>query len=279
MESVLAHVSFQVAGGWPVALLVLTGLLALAVLGSRGLRVQGRRRVVLIGLRWLTALLLAVLVAQPTWQIERTRLLAGKVAVLFDDSASLGWWAPGERRIDRAQELLSRWSQEFAETDGSRARFYRVTSEVAPLQTTDGQAPHLSGLGTQSRLWAGLKSLAEEPWQPSSLVLVSDGADSGDTPYGQPRALSTLNRQPARPYLLAKDRALHLVWKEFDGQKSLVRWQASSDSGRQWSPARTVAETADASDHPLLVADAKHVYLSWLTKVEGYRLIPLEDQP
>lgn len=104
-------------------------------------------------------------------------------------------------------------------------------------------------------------------------------ADNGDTPYGQPRALSTLNRQPARPYLLAKDRALHLVWKEFDGQKSLVRWQVSTDSGRQWSPARTVAETADASDHPLLVADARHVYLSWLTRIEGYRLIPLEDQP
>ena len=40
-----------------------------------------------------------------------------------------------------------------------------------------------------------------------------------------------------------------------------------------------LAETADASDHPLLVADRQHVYLSWLTKIEGYRLIPLEDQP
>lgn len=104
-------------------------------------------------------------------------------------------------------------------------------------------------------------------------------ADSGDAPYGPPRALSSPNRQPGRPYLLAKDRALHLVWKEFDGQKSLVRWQVSTDSGRQWSPARTVAETADSSDHPMLVADASRVYLSWLTKIEGYRLIVLEDQP
>jgi hypothetical protein len=104
-------------------------------------------------------------------------------------------------------------------------------------------------------------------------------ADSADAPYSQPRALSAANRQPARPHLLANGQALHLVWKEFDGTKVAVRWQVSHDSGRQWSAARTVAETEDASDHPLLVADKQRTYLSWLTKVEGYRLIPLGDQP
>ena len=104
-------------------------------------------------------------------------------------------------------------------------------------------------------------------------------ADSADAPYSQPRPLSAANRQPSRPYLLANGQALHLVWKEFDGDKVAVRWQVSHDSGRQWSPARTVAETADASDHPLLVADKQRTYLSWLTKIEGYRLIPLGDQP
>ncbi|TBR29549.1 MAG: exo-alpha-sialidase, partial [Reyranella sp.] len=41
----------------------------------------------------------------------------------------------------------------------------------------------------------------------------------------------------------------------------------------------TVADTVDASDHPLLAANAGRAYLSWLTKADGYRLIPLEDQP
>jgi len=104
-------------------------------------------------------------------------------------------------------------------------------------------------------------------------------ADNGDTPFGAPRALSTPRRQPARPYLLANGTALHLVWKEFDGTKSTVRWQVSHDSGRTWSDPRTVADTEDASDHPLLVATAGRAYLSWLTKADGYRLIPLEDQP
>jgi hypothetical protein len=104
-------------------------------------------------------------------------------------------------------------------------------------------------------------------------------ADSAEAAFGPPRALSSPDRQPARPYLLADGPALHLVWKEFDGTKTQVRWQLSRDSGRTWSATRTVADTEDASDHPLLVAHAGRAYLSWLTKAQGYRLIPLEDQP
>lgn len=104
-------------------------------------------------------------------------------------------------------------------------------------------------------------------------------ADTADMPFAQPRALSAANRQPARPFVLSNGNTLHLVWKEFDGTKSLVRWQASSDSGRQWSKPSTVADTADASDHPLLVAHAGQAYLSWLTKADGYRLIALGDRP
>lgn len=100
-------------------------------------------------------------------------------------------------------------------------------------------------------------------------------ADSGDAAFGAPRALSAPDRQPSRPYLLADGTALHLVWKEFDGNKVAARWQMSTDSGRSWSAARTVAETNDASDHPLLIAREGRTYLSWLTKTEGYRLISL----
>lgn len=104
-------------------------------------------------------------------------------------------------------------------------------------------------------------------------------ADNAGAPFGPPRALSSPDRQPARPYLLESRGTLHLVWKEFDGDKVAVRWQRSIDSGRNWNAPRTVAETVDASDHPLLVADSARTYLSWLTQAEGYRLIPLEDGP
>ena len=104
-------------------------------------------------------------------------------------------------------------------------------------------------------------------------------ADNGDAPFSAPRTLSSLDRQPARPYVLAAGKALHLVWKEFDGTKASVRWQVSTDSGRSWSATRTVADTADASDHPLLIAYKEQAYLSWLTKNEGYRLLALENAP
>jgi len=58
-------------------------------------------------------------------------------------------------------------------------------------------------------------------------------ADYAEAPFGPPRTLSPPGRQPARPYLLAGGGALHLVWKEFDGTKAVVRWQVSHDSGRQ----------------------------------------------
>lgn len=104
-------------------------------------------------------------------------------------------------------------------------------------------------------------------------------AASADAPFETPRPLGTPDRQPSRPYLLSKAGDLHLAWKEFDGDKVAVRWQVSRDSGRTWTTPRTVAETADASDHPLLVANNDRVFLSWLTRIEGYRLIPLGDQP
>lgn len=100
-------------------------------------------------------------------------------------------------------------------------------------------------------------------------------ADSAESAFGPPRTLGAPDRQPSRPYLLADGSVLHLVWKEFDGDKVVVRWQVSTDSGRTWSTAATVAETADASDHPLLIARDGRAYLSWLTRLEGYRLIAL----
>jgi hypothetical protein len=100
-------------------------------------------------------------------------------------------------------------------------------------------------------------------------------ADDATAPFGAPRALSSIDRQPARPFVLATAAAVHLVWKEFDGEKTTVMWQVSTDDGRSWSKPAVAAETADASDHPLLIARGGQVYLSWLTKIEGYRLIAL----
>ena len=148
-----------------------------------------------------------------------------------------------------------------ASTTG-RSRPARITAPASPSRPT---APSTSpGSPTARRARACSMPAPTRPTQP----------------FGPPRALSPPDRQPARPYLLADGSALHLVWKEFDGTKAVVRWQVCARQrpapGAKHAPS---PRPTDASDHPLLVADARRAYLSWLTKVEGYRLIPLGDQP
>ena len=53
----------------------------------------------------------------------------------------------------------------------------------------------------------------------------------------------------------------------------------SPDDGKTWSAPAELATTADASDHPLLVSNGAHAFLSWMTRAEGYRLLPLDDVP
>lgn len=100
--------------------------------------------------------------------------------------------------------------------------------------------------------------------------------DSGRS-FTQPTPIGDPKLNPSRPYLLATRRALWLVWKEFDGESTVVRAMQSRDDGRTWSAPKVAAQTEDASDHPLLVSNEEHVYLSWQTRAEGYRLIALEN--
>jgi hypothetical protein len=69
-----------------------------------------------------------------------------------------------------------------------------------------------------------------------------------------------------------------MAWKEFDGEKTTVKLMTSADDGQSWTEPRAIAETSDTSDHPLLVTDGRRTYLSWMTKVDGYRFIPIGDQ-
>jgi hypothetical protein len=70
-----------------------------------------------------------------------------------------------------------------------------------------------------------------------------------------------------------------IVWKEFDGEKTIVNLMTSHDDGLTWSKPAAVAETTDTSDHPLLVSNGQSVFLSWMTKADGYRIQPIEGAP
>jgi hypothetical protein len=97
--------------------------------------------------------------------------------------------------------------------------------------------------------------------------------------FSAPMTLGNPDHERSRPYVGAVPGTVWIVWKEFDGENSVVNGRVSHDDGARWSPVRTVARTEDASDHPMLVHDGHKIYLSWMTKMEGYRFIPLEDKP
>ncbi len=78
------------------------------------------------------------------------------------------------------------------------------------------------------------------------------------------------NPGAGHPFLQTFNGTLYLVWKGFDGQQSLIRLMTSSDDGKTWSEAETLATTSQGSDYPLIVRNSNGLFLSWLTDEHGY---------
>ena len=102
----------------------------------------------------------------------------------------------------------------------------------------------------------------------------TDGGQS----FSRPMAIGDPDRQPTRPFVFVQRDRVWLTWKEFDGEHTLVRVSSSGDGGKTWSEPRTLAQTEDYSDHPLLLSDGSSVFLSWLSAQEGLRIISVEPR-
>ena len=98
----------------------------------------------------------------------------------------------------------------------------------------------------------------------------------GGASLSPPLAFGDLAAQPGHADVLSLGREVFLVWKEFNGEASVIRMQASSDAGASWTAPRTLAETGDSSDYPRLAARDAQMFLSWNTVREGHRLFPLK---
>lgn len=100
--------------------------------------------------------------------------------------------------------------------------------------------------------------------------------DFGES-FSEPVAIGRPDRAAGRPSLAASGRKIWIAWKEFDGVTTSILVMASQDDGATWTEPKTVAETGDESDHPILVSDGRRTYLSWQARREGYRLLDLEE--
>ena len=103
-------------------------------------------------------------------------------------------------------------------------------------------------------------------------VFYANSSNQGLT-YSKPSRIGSEASNVARPYLFASGQQVWLVWKEFDGNRSSVYLKESADDGGTWSSPKILASTVGYSDHPLLLARGSEVFLSWLTRDDGYQLM------
>lgn len=79
----------------------------------------------------------------------------------------------------------------------------------------------------------------------------------------------------SRPQILVTGDAVVRAWKRFDGARTQLMVGHSTDQGETWTTDEAVAGTTGDSDHPLLTVNGHRVFVSWQTRADGYRLIPL----
>ena len=103
-------------------------------------------------------------------------------------------------------------------------------------------------------------------------VFYANSSNAGIS-YSKPSRVGLEGASVARPYLFASGQQVWLVWKEFDGNKSSIYLKESNDDGNTWSTAKLLTSTTGYSDHPLLLSQVNEVFLSWLTRDDGYQLI------
>jgi hypothetical protein len=149
---------------------------------------------------------------------------------------------------------------------------HRVSHDEWQISACPHQGPSLaiSQVGTYHAAWYTNGKVRRG-------LFYARSRDGGKT-FSDPLPIGRPDHAPSRPYVLAAASGLALVWKEFDGEKTTVELMVSRDDGQSWSEPRTIAATADASDHPLLISDGRRTYLSWMTKADGFRFQPLEDE-
>jgi hypothetical protein len=150
---------------------------------------------------------------------------------------------------------------------------YRVSHDDWKTESCPHQGPSLaiSPRGTYHAVWFTGGGVRKG-------LFYARSTDGGER-FSEPMAVGRPDRNASRPYVLASASDTAIAWKEFDGEKTTVKLMTSGDDGITWSQPKVIAATTDASDHPLLVSHGPEAFLSWMTKADGYRIVPIEDAP
>ena len=154
--------------------------------------------------------------------------------------------------------------------DGHAGPAYRVAADHWAIEGCPHHGPSLAvaGDGSYQAAWFTLGQARQG-------LFYARSADGGKT-FSEPIPVGNADNQAGRPQLLARGSSVWLAWKEFDGKRVLIKARHSDDAGLHWTADRLIGSTNAYADHPQLTADRERVYLSWMTRAEGYRIIPME---
>ena len=206
---------------------VATTLLVI-LLGAWGVRRSPRR-----GRRWLVSSLRAgaalaalVLFLQPAIQLENVTRLPNKVAVLVDDSESMGLAEQpgGATRAARAAKLIAssgplfnQWRKEH------RLDFYTFGSTLTPsVEDALGLPAGAPAIADATRLREALSSLRGryEGRDLGGVVVISDGIDNGR--FGEALSPAGELDGEAKDFLHTLDAPVHTVWTGSAGLRDVA---------------------------------------------------------
>lgn len=127
----------------------------------------------------------------------------------------------------------------------------------------------IDGEGGRHMVW-----FTGQPQQPGLYYRRSDGERL--TP---PRPFGDAAAQAGYPTVWAQGQAVHIAWREFDGQGYRLLRQSSADRGENWSAAQLLASSQGQTDLPMFVSGAQLPLLAWSSNADGLRLFDLSAQP
>jgi len=148
--------------------------------------------------------------------------------------------------------------------DGRVSEFRRATFEDWKLDVCPHHGPSLAA-DANGRLHAVWFSQAPKASGAFYGRLVKGGVEGGQRIGG---------KAAEHPDLAADGRRIVVAWKEFDGQRSLLKAMLSEDAGETWKM-RQLAATAGASDQPRVLASRGRFFVFWNTRQEPLSVTPL----
>ena len=241
-----------------------------------------------------------------TW-VDKRDLIAAKTAGKKYDGAAIYYavsidagntFAPEQKLADSSCEccrivstnkpdgtttVLWRHVFEGSERDHNIAEIPKVGAKAEPHRATFGHwkidgCPHHGAAiasGGENKNWWGYH-MAYFDGNENKPGLYYSRMDGEAWVASPPIKFGDNANQAGHPALLATGEQVWLVWREIKAGKNNILGMHSEDGGKNWSDAKTLAETTEKADYPQLLRNKNTPFLLWNTAKHGLQVLELK---